>query len=360
MYGSCRQIGDDSPADRLKPSSDFPDPTLHNYGLFVQDQIRWDNWTWTPALRYDYTRMTPRITQEYLNAIGLTDPAQVDDKRKNWHRLTPRLGVTYALSDQFIWYGQYAEGFRTPTAKALYGKFENLGTGYVVEPNPHLKPEKSQSYETGLRGRFDVGSFDVAVFHNQYRDFITEDALTPGYDQNKFQSANIKRATIKGVELKGRLDLDALGAPHGLYTQASLAYAYGRNDETGQPINSINPLTGVLGLGFDHKDFGGQLNWTLVRRKDRVDDSAFKAPDGGSSQFKSPGYGVLDLTSYYRITQDLTLNAGLYNLTDKKYWRWDDVRGYDGTGEFAATAPANLDRLTQPGRNFGVNLICDI
>jgi hemoglobin/transferrin/lactoferrin receptor protein len=360
VYGSCREIGDDSPADRLKPSSDFPDPTVRNYGLFVQDQIRWDDWTWTPALRYDYTRMNPRVTPQYLNAIGLTDPAKVDDQRRNWHRLTPRLSVTHELNDRFTWYGQYAEGFRTPTAKALYGKFENLGTGYVVEPNPNLKPEKSRSFETGLRGNLDAGSFDVAVFHNTYRDFITEDALTPGYDQNKFQSANIKRATIKGVELKGRLELDALGAPHGLYTQGSLAYARGRNDETGQPLNSVNPLTGVLGLGFDQQGFGGLLSWTLVRSKNRVDDSAFKAPDGGSSQFKTPGFGIIDLTGYYKITQDLTLNAGLYNLTDKKYWRWDDVRGYDGTGEFAATAPANLDRLTQPGRNFGVNLIWDI
>jgi hemoglobin/transferrin/lactoferrin receptor protein len=66
------------------------------------------------------------------------------------------------------------------------------------------------------------------------------------------------------------------------------------------------------------------------------------------------------VSGYYKITDDLTLNAGLYNLTDKKYWSWDDVRGYDSTGEAAATAPANLDRLTEPGRNFAVNLVWDI
>ncbi|RMU45511.1 hypothetical protein ALP29_100239 [Pseudomonas syringae pv. avii] len=56
----------------------------------------------------------------------------------------------------------------------------------------------------------------------------------------------------------------------------------------------------------------------------------------------------------------MTVNGGLYNLTDKKYWNWDDVRSYDSVGEAGVTGPANLDRLTQPGRNFAINVIWDI
>ncbi|WP_156356616.1 TonB-dependent receptor domain-containing protein, partial [Pseudomonas sp. NBRC 111135] len=286
----------------------------------------------------------------------------VSSESKTWHQLSPKLGVTYSFNDNYLWYGQYAQGFRTPTAKALYGRFDNPTTGYRVEPNPDLDPERSQSYETGLRGNFEEGSFDVAVFYNKYRDFINEDAITPGYDEPTFTSNNIKHAIIKGVEVKGRLELGAFGAPQGLYTKGSVAYAYGRNKDTGEPINSVNPLTGVFGLGYDEQAgrYGALLDWTLVKRKNRVDDSQFNAPDGTSSQFKTPGFGILDLTGYYKLTDDLTLNAGLYNLTDKKYWLWDDVRGYDGVGEAAVLAPANLDRLTQPGRNFAINLVWDI
>ncbi|EPM72092.1 TonB-dependent outer membrane heme receptor, partial [Pseudomonas syringae pv. actinidiae ICMP 18804] len=245
--------------------------------------------------------------------------------------------MTYAFSDAYTWYGQYAEGFRTPSAKALYGRFENPTAGYVVEPNPNLEPETSKSYETGLRGRFEAGSFDIAVFYNKYRDFINEDAITPGYSELTFQSSNIKHATMKGAEVKGRINLDSLGAPNGLYSQASVAYVHGRNNDTGEPINSVNPLTGVIGLGYEQKDYGSLLSWTLVKRKTRVDDSSFHSPDGTSSQFKTPGFGILDLAGYYKVSDDVTLNAGLYNLTDKKYWRWDDVRGYDGVGEAGVT-----------------------
>lgn len=364
-FGSCKAVGDDSPRDNLKPTSDFPDPTTTSYGLFAQDEIRWNDWTLTPGLRYDRTRLDPKITPEFLAGLpannGMPGTASnVGNADKVWHKFSPKLGLTYALSDQYTWFGQYAEGFRTPAAKALYGRFEGAQGDYVIEPNPALKPEKSKSYETGLRGRFDAGWFDLAVFHNKYQDFINEHALSPGYDQTKFQSANIKRATINGLEIKSRLDLDIFGAPEGLYSLGSMAYARGRNDDTGKPLNSINPMTGVFGLGFDQPGYGGLLSWTLMKRKTRVDGNAFGAPDGMSKQFKTPGAGVLDLTAYYKVTDDLTINSGIYNLADKKYWRWDDVRGFNSAGEAASTSPANLDRLTQPGRNFGVNLVWNI
>ena len=356
----CTAIGAISPADVLKKSSDFPDPTINTYALFVQDSIAWNQWTFMPGLRYDYTELKPHITEEFLNTVSPDGLGTVSDENKNWHRVSPNFGLTYAFDDNYTWYGKYAEGFRTPTAKALYGRFENTNPGYSVAPNPDLEPEKSKSYETGLRGNFESGNFDVAVFYNKYRDFINEDAVTPGYSELTFQSNNIKHATIKGFEVKGRLNLDAFGAPQGLYTQGAIAYAHGENNDTGEPINAVNPMTGVFGLGYDQDRYGGLLSWTLVQKKNLVDDSNFYSPDGTSGQFKTPGYGVLDLSGFYKVTDDVTLNAGIYNLGDKKYWQWDNVRGYDSVGEAAVLSPANLDRLTEPGRNFAINLIWDI
>ncbi|KAF1031349.1 MAG: Hemin receptor [Pseudomonas sp.] len=360
----CTAIGAPSPSasDSVKKSSDFPDPTINTYSLFAQDQISWNKWTFLPSVRYDYTRLKPKLTQAFLNTVNPDGKDPVSDQDKTWERVTPKFGLTYALTDHYTWFGQYAEGFRTPSAKALYGRFENLQQGYTVEPNPNLKPESSRGVETGIRGNFDEGSFDLAVYYNKYRDFINEDASVAGGSLQQFEANNIKHATIKGAEAKGRLNLDAFGAPQGLYTQGSVAYAYGRNDDTGQPLNSVNPLKGVFGLGYDQQNYGGLLSWTLVKKQNRVDSSTFFAPDGNSTNgpFKTPGFGILDLTGFYKVTNDVTINGGLYNLTDKKYWNWDDVRSYDSVGEAGVTGPANLDRLTQPGRNFAINVIWDI
>ncbi|WLH56200.1 MULTISPECIES: TonB-dependent receptor [unclassified Pseudomonas] len=360
----CTAIGAPSPtpADSVKKASDFPDPTINSYALFAQDQISWNDWTFLPSLRYDYIQLKPKLTEAFLNT---TDPDRKyphDDSNKTWHRFSPKLGVTYALTEQYTWFGQYAEGFRTPSAKALYGRFENLEENYVVEPNSNLKPETSKSYETGIRGNFDSGNFDVAVFYNKYRDFIDEDNAALSPTGTIFQPGNIKRATIKGMEVKGRLNLDAFGAPQGLYSKGAIAYAHGRNDETGQPLNSVNPLKGVFGLGYDQDTYGALVSWTLVKKQNRVDSTTFFTPTGikANGPFKTPGFGIVDLTGFYKVTDELTVNGGLYNLTDKKYWNWDDVRSYDGVGEAGVTSPASLDRLTQPGRNFAINLIWDI
>lgn len=362
VSGACRAIGQVSGTDVQAQVSDFPDPTINTYSLFAQDEIRWNDWTFLPGARYDYTRMQPKFTDAFLRGIQGSGaaPGSIDDADKTWHRVSPKFGVTYSLDEHHTWYAQYAEGFRTPTAKSMYGRFDNPTLGYSVRGNPGLEPEKSKSYETGLRGNFDAGHFDVAVFYNKYRDFIDEDAVQSANLQTTFQANNIKHATIKGAEVKGRLNLDHFGAPQGWYTQGAIAYANGRNDDNGQPLNSVNPLTGVFGLGYEQAQYGGLLSWTLVKRKTRVDDTTFFAPDGQSTQFRTPGYGVLDLSGFYKVTEDVTVNAGLYNLTDKKYWQWDSVRGYDGQGEAAVTQPANLDRLTLPGRNFAINVVWDI
>lgn len=359
----CTAIGAPSPmaSDSVKKASDFPDPTINTYSLFAQDQITWDKWTFLPAVRYDYTQLKPKLTEAFLNTVDPTRIYAHSDKEKTWHRVTPKFGLTYALTDHYTWFGQYAEGFRTPSAKALYGRFENLQQGYTVEPNPDLKPESSKGVETGIRGNFDSGSFDIAVFYNKYRDFIDEDASVAGSTSQQFEANNIKHATIKGIEAKGRLNLDAFGAPQGMYTQGSVGYTYGRNDDNGEALNSVNPLKGVFGLGYDQDNYGGLLSWTLVKKQNRVDSTTFHAPDGSTTgPFKTPGFGIVDLTAFYKVTHDVTLNGGLYNLTDKKYWNWDDVRSYDGVGEAGVTSPANLDRLTQPGRNVAINVVWDI
>jgi hemoglobin/transferrin/lactoferrin receptor protein len=42
------------------------------------------------------------------------------------------------------------------------------------------------------------------------------------------------------------------------------------------------------------------------------------------------------------------LRFGVFNLTDKKYWEWSDVRG-------VAPTSLVLDRYTRPGINAGAS-----
>ena len=63
---------------------------------------------------------------------------------------------------------------------------------------------------------------------------------------------------------------------------------------------------------------------------------------------------MLDWTAQVALRKDLRLNVGLYNLTDKKYWNWSDVRGVTAAAERAA-----IDAYSQPGRNVRVSMVLD-
>ncbi|SEK63935.1 hemoglobin/transferrin/lactoferrin receptor protein [Atopomonas hussainii] len=331
------------PSSETFPLSDFPDPTIDKYGLFIQDRIELGRWTLLPGLRYDHFKLKPDVTPEYLNATRADqNPSNFSDD--HW---SPKFAATYHIDDAHSVYGQYAAGFRAPDAIDIYGEFINAAHGYQTIANPNLKPETSQSLETGLRGEYAHGSFGVALFYNRYEDFIEQVTLASdptGNGRTTFQNQNLDRVTIRGAEARGDLQLGAFGMPQGSYLKGAVAYARGKDESTGQPINSVDPLKGVFGLGYNHDErFGGELTWTLVAAKERVDETQI------TNQYEPSGYGIVDLTTRWAIGGGVTVNAGLYNLTDKQYWNWGDVRGITASN-------AGLSRYSQPGRYGAVNV----
>ncbi|SDT87017.1 hemoglobin/transferrin/lactoferrin receptor protein [Halopseudomonas salegens] len=328
----------------IAPTSDFPDPTVKEYALFAQDTISLGRWTIIPGLRYDRYEMHPKATQEYLNSAATNpNPPTYRDSA-----LSPKLGIVFALDDAHQLYAQYAAGFRAPQPVSIFGEFENPGR-YRSIANPDLKAETSDSYELGLRGEYAQGSFGLAAYHNRYDDFIEQQnrpSSAPGFPFGEFQNINLDKVTIYGAEARGELYLDHIGLPLGSRSRASLAWARGKDDTSGQPLNSIDPLKAVIALGYDQPNgrYGTELILTAVAAKSRID-----ASQAGGDSFRTHGYGILDLTGYWQMTDSMVINAGVFNLTDRQYWHWSDV-----SGQPAGTP--GLARFSQPGRHAAVNL----
>ena len=58
---------------------------------------------------------------------------------------------------------------------------------------------------------------------------------------------------------------------------------------------------------------------------------------------------MFDLLAHWDFAPGASLNAGVFNLGDRKYWDWADVPG-------VAASSTVLDRYTRPGRNVGLSL----
>ena len=153
-----------------------------------------------------------------------------------------------------------------------------------------------------------------------------------------FQARNLERVKIWGAEARGDR---AVGA--GFTLLGSLSYARGEDEDTGRPIDSVDPLKLVGGIRYDHPadSWGAELATTYTARKSRVSDAGF---------FQPPSSTVVDLMAYWDVTPNVTVNAGLFNLTDERYWNPQDVTGQSRTS-------TSIERYAQPGRTVAVNAI---
>lgn len=334
------QDGVTPPVGETFPLKRFPDTTETSTALYAQDEIVNGPWSVTPGLRFDTFRIKAEQSGFGAQAVSLSGNAT-----------SPKLGVLYRATDAWSVFGNYAAGFRAPNAGQVNAFFENPVSNYKTVPNGDLKPEKSQNFELGVRGRMDALSIEAAIFTGRYKDFIEDlrqvgGTGAPG-NPLVFQSVNIGRVKLNGFEVKGVMRWGSFAGG-----QWSTPFAYGqtrgRDTATGKPVNTVDPSRLTAGLRYDTNPFMVRLDMTHAAAK-KAEDVTLAT---GSTQYLTPSYTVLDLSGQWRIRKDLRLNAGIYNLTDKKHWRWADVRGLAANASF-------IDAYSQPGRAVRVSLVAD-
>jgi hemoglobin/transferrin/lactoferrin receptor protein len=319
------------------PTKTFPDTETVLGGIYLQDEMTTADKRLTiiPAVRVDYYKMDPSPDSAFLiNAPGAA--GQVSEVSET--AVSPKLGAVYKLTDIHSVFGQYAHGFRSPPYDDANIGFTNSAFGYQILPNPNLDPETSDTFEAGFRGGFrDGSSYQVTVFYTLYKNFIEQQQVgTSGSGLLLFQSRNLDKVEIYGAEAKGDWRItdtvSLLGA---------VAYARGTDKDTGLPVDSVDPLRVVAGIRYDQDDWGLEFVGTGTRRHTRVSSESY---------FQAPGYAVFDLLGHYDIGTGFTINAGIFNLFNKKYWISQDVNGV------AATSP-QVELFAQPGTTFAVNAV---
>ena len=331
------QNGITPPAGESFPLKRFPDTTETSSALFAQAELHYGAFSLTPGLRAEHYSIKPKQQGFGGTVVSNSDSA-----------VSPKLGAMFQMNDAWSVYGNYAAGFRAPNAGQVNAFFENPLAFYRSIPNPDLKAEKSNTFELGLRGRMNALRLDAAVFTGRYKDFIQDQVLVSGNygDRNNpatFQSVNLNRVHISGFELKADYDWGKF-AGGDWRTNAAYGYTKGTDKSTDLPVDTISPQQLVLGVRYDRSNVGVQFSASHWAGK--------KAGDAAANAWLSPSATVLDLSAQWRIRPGTRLNVGVYNLTDKKYWRWSDVRSLTNTTQIA-------DAYSQAGRYVRVSLVQD-
>jgi len=318
-------------------ASDMPDVDSVFFGAYVEDDIKLiDNrLTITPGLRFDWYRHSPKTTAEYERSPNF-DAAYLDGTSDS--RFSPKLRAARQATSELEFFAQWAQGFRAPSATELYQNYGAPGS-YARIGNPDLKSETSNGFEIGTNYTSDAYTVSATVFNNYYRNFIDQVQLAPpggeypiggilGYE-------NLDRVRIYGVEFAGEWRFTDEWR-----TWGSVAWSHGKDTGTDQYLNSVAPLRAIIGLGYATEGWGSDVSLTTAAARNKVSDGGFKAP----------GYGVVDMTAWWQPKQveGLRVQAGVFNIFDKKYWNAIDVP--DGTTQEAR------DFYSEAGRTFRVSL----
>jgi hemoglobin/transferrin/lactoferrin receptor protein len=364
--GGLTDLNTGSVSNEVTPDSfpvrDFPLSETLRAGIYWQDELSfWDRRIeLLPAIRFDYFGIRPEIDAIYAKDNKGNPPIAQD-----FTEFSPKFGALFHITDHLTLHGQYAEGFRAPNFSDANSGFVNFTFGYASIPNPNLEPETSAGGEIGLRLQGDLGYADATFYRNDYRGFIQNQTVCdpskagfcPPFGLLTLQTINTPgEVRIQGFEFKGEASIGKIwDALEGLKLIGSYAYSEGWNRATRKPISSVNPMRGVIGLRFDAPggDWGAETALTLAAPKKRQDIDIETAGD----VFPTPGFGLVDLTGYYRFGDRVTLTAGVFNLLDKRYFEWEDVRGRGNDPHAGLGGAVDIrDRYSRPGRNVSVSL----
>lgn len=315
----------------------FPDTDYDLFGVFIQDEINIGQFSVIPGLRYDRFELKPHA-DDYYRRENIAPPSRLKDDE-----LSPKLGFIWKLDPMANIFAQYAHGFRAPKPSQVNGGVTNLTATnpYTSIGNPNLKPETSNSVELGLRGQNERLRYGASIFKGKYKDFIASNVLVednPVPIPDVYQSVNLNNVEIHGFELRGDFAFDD-------HWSVSAAYAHARGDVkedgTRTPLDSIDPDKLVAGLRYDKGGkYGMEMTVTAVERKKRNPDP--------TTRYTTEGFEIVDLTGYYQFNRNFSVNGGVFNIFDRKYLLWSDVRDLSPTY-------AQVDAYTQPGRNAAIS-----
>ncbi|ROL96968.1 TonB-dependent siderophore receptor [Pseudomonas protegens] len=279
LYGQPR------PALTRTPTHDKEN--LKTYAAFVQDQV-----ALTDKLKVLAGARFERFEHDYETYVPGGKSWQASD-----NAVTPRIGVSYDLTETLALYADTARSFKPNTGAS------RLGGGFA--------PEKGKSYEMGLKWEAldQQLSVDAAIYQIEKRNVLTTDPV----DSTFSVAAGEVRSRGFDVNVAGNLTPEWRVIGGYAYVDAEVTKDNVLHSGTrllNIPKNSFSLLNmyefqdGMLkGLGL-----GSGLRY--------VDERAGQTANTG---FSMGSYTVVDLLGFYKVNDKVRLNLDLKNLFDRDY-----------------------------------------
>ena len=183
-----------------------------NLGVYLQDRFDWRGLIVSAGLRFDF------FDYKALRLIDVERPLDPDNEgdtdierndledSEKFTRFSPRLGISFPVSDITQLHVNYGKFFQRPDLQRLYVGYDFLAAridagSYFAFPNPNLEPEKVTQYEVGITHQLgEFTAFDITAYYKDVQDLIAIYHQSPAEPTVYDYYGNTDYGTIKGVD----------------------------------------------------------------------------------------------------------------------------------------------------------------
>ena len=282
-----------------------------------------------------YLQDETRFLSTFFVTVGLRYSLHKEFRDK----LSPKISAMYKVGG-FSAAASYAAGFKAPTLKELYYRYEKVGRGsnYLYLGDPSIKPQNSDYFSGSIDYDAKVFSISLSAYNNKVNDLIAyktietspEDAAR-GISVTKVNS-NINEAQIQGVEFTF-----SLRPFTSFIISSSYSYTDAKNIAEDMPLEGVSENSVTVNAGWQKHFKKYELGLHLFGRI----QSERYYEDGNA-----PAYSNWKLTSTHGFILPKSFNL---NLT----------LGVDNILNYVDDRPFGSNYSTiSPGRTYfiGINL----
>ncbi len=176
---------------------------------YIQDKIELaSSMILNVGLRYEYfnpaAQYNPNVSKDLsdLKAGSITRSA-TDAKPK--HRLSPRVSVSYPITDRGVIRFSYGHFYQVPSLSSLYANPYFYVANFGENPtfgNPNVEPQKSVQYELGLQQLLlDDLKLEVTGFYKDVSNYIYTQQIYTNEGRAFYLLTNLAYSSSKGITI---------------------------------------------------------------------------------------------------------------------------------------------------------------
>ncbi len=299
--------------------------TWESYGAYANFKYKiTDRVIFNSGMRYSEYRILAKFDTTFF-------PFPFTSAKMNNGTLNGSLGFIVTLMKSWQVYINGSTGFRAPNIDDMGKVFEST-PGYLVIPNPKLKPEKAYNAEFGtVKTLGNFAKVDFSAYYTQLEDaMVRRDFTLNGQSTIRFMG---NKSIIQAVQNVTKIKVYGFQAGIDLFYQgfglrSTLSYQNGKEQSADSliyyPLRHAAPTFGGTHLTYERKKlkfdfyavYNAGMKFEELALTERINPSY--ARDEKGRAYVAPWYTLNFKTAFY-VNQNVALMAGIENILDKMY-----------------------------------------